>query len=116
MWRNEIKIIIETRLTKLISWCEQRSIDVKAFHIEGKKNVVEDLFSRNHSDSSNWRLDPCIFSLIKDLWEISVDLFASRWNAQMDSFVSWGNQPDRIATHSASIGNGCGCICFRHSR
>ena len=88
---------------EIVAWCEQRSISINAEHLPGTQNVVADRLSRAGQDSSDWRLNPSIFSLLRARWSLRVDLFASSWNKQLDQFVSWGRQPDALAVDAFSL-------------
>ena len=53
--------------------------------------------------SSDWRLNPSIFSHLRARWSLRVDLFASVWNRQLGQFVTWGRQPDALAVDAFSL-------------
>lgn len=75
-------------------WCLQRNIYISAIHIAGTDNKTADYYSRNFSDSTEWRLKPEIFKrLCKHFFQPQIDLFASRINRQLDNFVSWFPEP-----------------------
>lgn len=59
----------------IADWCEIRKIHVQAVYLPGNLNVIADEESRASSDSSDWMLEPRIFSKIKELWPIDIDLF-----------------------------------------
>jgi hypothetical protein len=54
-------------------------------------------------DTSNWRIDRQTFSRIQALWRVEIDLFASAWNAQLPTFVSWIRQPLALSTNAFSL-------------
>lgn len=59
--------------------------------------------SRARADSSDWMLDRKMFQSIANICPVEVDLFATMWNAQLPSFVSWRPQPSSIATNALSL-------------
>ena len=88
---------------KIIRWCEKRGLTLQAFHLPGKENFLADFHSRFRADSSDWKLDPVVFSRLRQIWPASVDLFASIWNRQLDCFVSWKHQPNCLALDAFSL-------------
>ena len=88
---------------KIISWCEQRRVYLQAFHVPGKQNFIADYQSHFYTDSSDWKLNPLAFARIHKLWPVTIDLFASSWNRQLDCFVSWRHQPDSQAVDAFSL-------------
>lgn len=87
----------------IIAWCESRNIHLTAFHLPGSSNFVADRESRTSMDSSDWLLDRQTFSRIQSLWRVEIDLFASAWNAQLPTFVSWIRQPLALTTNAFSL-------------
>ena len=70
--------------TQMWTWCLDRKLFLSAEHLSGKLNQVADQESRMLGDSSEWKLNPVVFSLLmKQLGPCSVDLFASRLTAQL---------------------------------
>lgn len=54
--------------------------------------------------SAEWRLHRAVFQLIMTTFgECTVDLFASRLNAQLDQFVSWRPDPNAIGTDALQL-------------
>lgn len=85
---------------ELVAWCEKKEIAVEAVHITGKLNVEVDVESRAGPDASDWKLDEEVFRKICRLWPTNIDLFASPWNTQLDTFVSWKPQPGALALNA----------------
>ena len=74
----------------ILNWCIQRNIYISAVHISGFSNVHADYLSRHFSDSTEWMLKREIFErLCSKCFLPDVDLFASRLNKQLSTFVSW---------------------------
>ena len=84
-------------LWRLLSWCHPRGITLRARHIPGRLNVIADKLSR-HSQviQTEWSLSPQVFSQLCSKWPPPlVDLFATRFNHKLPSFVS--PVPDQAA-------------------
>ena len=79
-------------------WCLDRAVTLQAEYLPGVANSVADFHSRNHTDGSDWMLDASVFHHLQRLWPCQCDLFASRTNAQLESYVSW--HPDPCAWHT----------------
>ena len=87
-------------LTRTVwQWCLERKISLVAQHIPGKVNFRADFLSRHLRDRTDWILNPELFSVINQQWgPIEVDLFASRFSAQLPLFYSWRPDPEAEAT------------------
>lgn len=75
------------------NWCESCKINLLATHLLGHLNGIADAKSRRKPVWSDWRLATEAFRLIAGRWMVSLDLFASSWNAQLPRFVRWLPQP-----------------------
>ena len=84
-------------LWRLLLWCNQREIVLRARHIPGHLNVIADKLSRHKQViQTEWSLLQEIFDLICRKWHTpAVDLFATRFNHKIPRFVS--PVPDRLA-------------------
>lgn len=68
----------------------QRNNFLSSAHLPGKQNTLADRESRVFNDRTEWMLHQDIFQKISQLWgPFEVDLFASRLNKQIDTYVSW---------------------------
>lgn len=77
-------------------WCLDRGMTLSAAYLPGEQNSTADRYSRTMAGSAEWRLDPVIFQQVASRFTpITVDLFATRINAQLPHYVSW--QPDPFA-------------------
>lgn len=57
-----------TRLAKrLADWCASKNISVMAIYLPGLQNDIAEKESRERADSSDWMLNPAVFSHIRDL-------------------------------------------------
>ena len=71
---------------------------LSASFIPGKQNVTADRLSRACNAGTEWQLSPSIFMQISSIFGVpSVDLFASRVNHQLRTYISW--HPDHGATY-----------------
>ena len=85
-------------------WCCNRTIFVHAEHLPGKENVRADWESRHARDSSDWMIRRDIFQqLEEELGPFTIDLFASRTNAQLPTYCSWRPDPHAMAVDALSI-------------
>ena len=95
-------------------WCLEREITIHAEHLPGKLNVRADWESRHAvwrylppnppPDSSNWMLRRDVFLQLEEIWgPFSIDLFASRTNAQLPAYCSWRPDPSAQTVDALSI-------------
>ena len=84
-------------------WCLLRQISPHAEYLAGKDNVLADWESCHH-DSSDWQLLPSVFEAINHLLgPFTIDLFASRTNAQLPVYCSWRPDPQARVVDAFSI-------------
>ena len=84
--------------SSLLILCHHHNITLIPAHIQGVLNVLADSGSRRGPISTEWTLDPQSFKEICHLWgRPQVDLFATRYNTQLWSFLS--PCPDPAAVH-----------------
>lgn len=93
------------KLTKKIwKWCIKRDIYLSAFHLPGICNIQADYFSRNFSDTSEWKLKTSVTErLFSQLMNPNIDVFASRLNKQLANYVSWTPDPEALYTDAFSL-------------
>ena len=85
-------------------WCLEREISIHAEHLPGKLNVRADWESRHATDSSDWMLRRDVFLQLEFIWgPFSIDLFASRTNAQLPAYCSWRPDPSAQTVDALSI-------------
>jgi len=83
---------------KIWTFAIDNNLWLSAAHIPGKDNVEADIQSRNLDDSTEWQLNPLIFQkIVKKFGLPDIDLFATRINKQISSYVSWYPEPEAIA-------------------
>ena len=87
---------------KIWMWCIERDIWLSDYHIPGSTNVVTDTESRQINSWTEWSLNLNVFSDVDKLWgPFHVDLFASRLNSKVSSYVLW--KPDAGAKYVESL-------------
>ena len=79
------------------NWCISNKIWISAAHIPGRENVIADHESRQVHLDAEWKLDSSLLQSALSELECSptIDLFASRLNAQLPRYMSF--RPDPIA-------------------
>ena len=84
-------------LWRILTWCSQRKVTLKARHIPGRLNVIVDKLSRlNQTIQTEWSLLPDVFQRLCSKWHRpQIDLFATRFNHKLPLFVS--PVPDTLA-------------------
>ena len=83
-------------LWRLLLWCNQRQIILRARHILGHLYVIANKLSRHNQVIQTERsLLPEVFALLCRCWHIPSDLFATWFNHKLPRFVS--PVPDRSA-------------------
>lgn len=88
---------------RMFAWCLQRRIRLQAQHLPGKANITADFLSRHLRDRTDWVLSANIFRAINLTWgPLQVDLFATRFSAQLRRFFSWRADPEAEATDAFS--------------
>ena len=102
-------------LWRILTWCSQRQVTLKARHIPGRLNVIADKLSRlGQTIQTEWSLLLEVFqSLCKGWHQPQIDLFATRCNHKLPQFVS--PVPDSLSCgsgccHSAMGGSGRLCL------
>lgn len=90
---------------QLWTYCLEKGITITAEYLPGQENAKADLASREMlRDASDWMLDRIIFKTIENtLGPVTLDLFASRTNAQKSQYVSWKPDPDAIQYDAFSM-------------
>ena len=95
---GEIKSVLCNDMGQTIwVWCIDSNIWLSACHIPGSQNTDADKQSRVFNVSTEWSLCTQVFEDIQKLWGKSdVDLFASRLNFKIPSYVSWRPDPNAM--------------------
>lgn len=61
--------------------------------------MVADEESRVGPDAGDWILKPSVFKKVQGIWLSKVDVFASNWNVQLSSYMSWRPQPQVMGSN-----------------
>ena len=91
---------------KLIwTWARDRNIWLSAAHLPGAMNTLADFESRRvYGSESEWMLLPWLFQDVMSKYDqCEIDLFASRLNKQLDSYVSWHPDPGALAIDAFTL-------------
>ena len=77
-------------LWRILTWCSNNKVILKARHIPGRLNVIADKLSRlGQTIQTEWSLHLGVFQEICSRWhQPMVDLFATRYNNKLPQFVS----------------------------
>jgi hypothetical protein len=85
-------------------WCIAKGIWLTPAHIPGVDNVEADRASRAFNDKTEWQLDKSMFTqLVAIFGKPDIDMFASRLNYQLKPYVSWGPDPEAVATDDFTL-------------
>ena len=77
-------------------WCLAHRLCIMAVHIPGVDNVEADKESRKENTFSEWSLKDEVFRQLENRFgPFHVDMFATRINSKLSTFVSW--KPDPFA-------------------
>ena len=88
----------------LCQWCLERNLFLSAEYLPGVDDCVADRESRVIHSSAEWQLHQGAFQQIMATFgKCTVDLFASRLNAQLEQFVSWRPDPNAIGTDALQL-------------
>ena len=84
-------------LWRILTWCTNHHVTLKARHIPGHLNVIADKLSRlGQTIQTEWSLLPEVFQRLCRKWHRpQIDLFATRFNHKLPQFVS--PVPDSLA-------------------
>ena len=84
-------------LWRILTWCTNHQVTLKARHIPGHLNVIADKLSRlGQTIQTEWSLLPEVFQRLCRKWHRpQIDLFATRFNHKLPQFVS--PVPDSLA-------------------
>ena len=90
---------------RILTWCSQRQVTLKARHIPGHLNVIADKLSRlGQTIQTEWSLLPKIFQRICNRWHRpQIDLFATRFNHKLPRFVSPVPDPLAVAVDALTL-------------
>ena len=90
---------------EFLTWTSERNITVSAVHIPGVDNIDADKESRKTNTDTEWMLKPHIFSALCQTMHFmpNIDMFATRLNKQIPTYVAWNFDPDAIDVDAFSM-------------
>ena len=101
-------------LWRILTWCTQKQVTLKARHIPGRLNVVADKLSRlGQTIQTEWSLLPEVFQAICSRWHRpQINLFAMRFNNNLPVCVTGTGSPGHSSGCTQSAMGGSGRICL----
>ena len=103
--KGGVKSMVCNDIAKVIwGFCMENNFHISAAHIPGKHNILADLAFQKFQDASEWMLNSKVFGyLTKGFGMPELDLFASRLNKQIPTYVSWLPDPGSVAIDAMTI-------------
>ena len=94
-----------TLIWRILTWCHNNKVTLRARHVPGSLNVITDgLSRRNQIQSTEWSLSPQIFKKVSRIWDSpQVDLFATSRNKKLPLYVSPIPDPQAWAVDALNI-------------
>ncbi|KAI8518767.1 hypothetical protein Bbelb_020240 [Branchiostoma belcheri] len=107
--RHQISSVDEAQ-SRNVELGSTKGLMLTASHVEGAKNQIADTLSRVFNDRTEWQLNPEVFRNLSEFMPgVTIDLFASRLNAQLPRYVAWMSDPAAVAVgclhHRLGTGN-----------
>ena len=92
-------------LWRIMTWCSQKQVTLKARHIPGRLNVIADKLSRlGQTIQTKWSLLLAVFQRLCQQWhQPQIDLFATRFNNKLPQFVSPIPDPLAVAVDALTL-------------
>ena len=92
-------------LWRILTWCTQRQVTLRARHIPGHLSVIADKLSRlGQTIQTEWSLLPETFHKLCNRWHRpQIDLFATRFNHKLPQFVSPVPDPLAVAVDALTL-------------
>ncbi|KAK4321821.1 hypothetical protein Pmani_007448 [Petrolisthes manimaculis] len=101
---GSIKVNLNSLTEQIFAWAQLRLITLSAEFIKGLDNVEADAESRIRNIDTEWMLTPRVLNWLCTLFYTpKIDLFASRINTQLPSYVSWKPDPYAKYTNAFTI-------------
>ena len=89
---------------RILQWCLQNKVAVRATHIAGIRNTIADHLSRRQVIPTEWTLNRGVVQHIFNLTGTpNIDLFASDLNHQLPVFCSWTPSSQALAIDAFSV-------------
>ena len=85
-------------------WCIKRNIHLSAGHVCGISNEKADKLSRSRNDDIEWALDQNVFEKLLGYYpDMKMDLFASKLNAKLKTYVSRYPEENSFASDAFTL-------------
>ena len=85
-------------------WAQARNIWLSAAYVPGSENKIADYKSRHFQDNTEWSICCQLFKkIVKAFFLPDIDLFATRLNCQLHTFVSWKPEPGAWAVDAFTV-------------
>ena len=86
-------------------FAKERDLWLSSAYIKGSLNVIADRRSRSFDRELEWKLNPKVFTDILSCVKVNceIDLFASRINCQLKTFVSYKPDPEAYAVDAFTL-------------
>ena len=106
---GSMKVHLLDMTEEIFAWAIPRGITLRAYHVKGCDNAQADKLSRHFNIHTEWALRQQVFDKLCTIFTIPhIDLFATRINAKLASYVSWHPDPGAMATNAFAIPWGVG--------
>ena len=96
---------LSIKAEEMLNWCRNQGITLSALHVAGKLNVLADQLSRSHQIiHTEWTISHSVLQILWAGWfKPMVDLFASRFNHRLPTYVSLVPEPAAWRTDALSF-------------
>ena len=107
----------DSLMRRILTWCNQNSVTLRARHIQGSLDVIADgLSKRNQIQSTQWSLSPQIFKQIfQTLGESPSGLILNQPEQETPSLCLSNSRPLACRYPKHSMGKSS-CVCFSSHR
>ena len=102
--KGSMRPVLQGLTEDIFEWALVRDIELSAAYLPGIENVTADSLSRDTTFDHEWMVLPDVFAaLCARFGTPVVDLFATRINHQLPSFVSWYPDPYAVRINAFSF-------------
>ena len=85
-------------------WCFAHHCLLESYRIPGRSNLRANFLYRNHNRNLGWKLHRSAFLWVSQSPFVpDIDLFTSRLNIQIKTYVSWSSYPGAWAVDAFSV-------------
>ena len=102
--RGSMRPMLQGLTEEIYDWALVRNVELSAAYLPGVENVKADGLSRDATFGHEWKVLPDIFArLCVRFGSPVLDLFATRINSQLPSYVSWFPDPYAVKINAFSF-------------